>query len=49
MDCSTAEGGRVKEGENRNEKIVMVKLIIQKENRNKNKNKINNITNKKTQ
>jgi hypothetical protein len=36
---STREGGRKSEGgKSRDEKIVMVKLIVQKENRNKNKN-----------
>jgi hypothetical protein len=48
MECSTGEGESVGD-ESTNEKIVMVKLIVHKENRNKNKNKIthNNITNKK--
>jgi hypothetical protein len=29
--CSTGEGGRMKVGESSDEKIVMVKLIVQKE------------------
>jgi hypothetical protein len=37
MDYSTGEGGRVKEVESEDEKMMMVKLIGKKENRNKNK------------
>jgi hypothetical protein len=33
MDCSTGKGGKVNGGKNRNKKIVMVKLIIQKKKR----------------
>jgi hypothetical protein len=31
MDCSTGKGGKVR-GKNKDERIVMVKLIIQKKN-----------------
>jgi hypothetical protein len=30
MDCSTGKGGNLKEGKNRDKKIVVVKFIIQK-------------------
>jgi hypothetical protein len=30
MDCSTRKGGKLKGGMNRDKKIVMLKLIIQK-------------------